>query len=234
MPDAARKWKCLACEIIYREACLLAAKSPHRVDVAFLPKGLHDVDTPEMVRQVQAAVDAVDPDAGYEAILLGYARCNDGLVGIRAGGIPLVLPRAHDCITLFFGSRQAYRAYFDAHPGTYYLTTGWCERNRADGAFQPQDGLAGPGEEDRYMGMSYREIVAKYGQDNADYIIETLGGWEKNYSRLTYVEMGVCDESRFVEAGRRRAEEHGWDFERHRATGRCWKNCSQAGGTMTS
>ena len=76
-----RKFKFIGCEIIYREACFLAATGRHQVDVEFLRKGLHDLETASMVERVQAAVDAVEPGAGYEAILLGYARCNDGLVG---------------------------------------------------------------------------------------------------------------------------------------------------------
>jgi hypothetical protein len=44
-----------------------------------------------MSARIQAAVDAVDPAAGYEAILLGYARCNDGLVGTTARGLPRIL-----------------------------------------------------------------------------------------------------------------------------------------------
>ena len=103
------KLKFIGCEIIYREACYLAAIGPNLVDVQFLRKALHNLQTPDMVACVQAAVDAVDPAAGYETILLGYARCNDGLAGVTAKDIPLVIPRAHDCITLFFGSRRAYR-----------------------------------------------------------------------------------------------------------------------------
>ena len=54
----------------------------------FLRKGLHDLETPDMVARVQTAIDEVDPTAGYEAILLGYARCNDGLVGVRGARHP--------------------------------------------------------------------------------------------------------------------------------------------------
>ena len=39
--------------------------------------------------KIQAVVDAASPDIGYEAVLLGYARCNDGLVGLKARQIPL-------------------------------------------------------------------------------------------------------------------------------------------------
>ncbi len=36
-----RRLKFIGCEIIYREACWLAATSPELVDVEFLRKGLH-------------------------------------------------------------------------------------------------------------------------------------------------------------------------------------------------
>ena len=127
-----RLFKFIGCEIVYREACYLAAVGPHRVDVEFLQKGLHDLETPDMVAKLQATIDAVSPEVGYDSILLGYGRCNDGLVGVQARDIRLVVPRAHDCITFFFGSRAAYREYFDNYPGTFYMTTGWSERNAFD------------------------------------------------------------------------------------------------------
>lgn len=206
-------YKFIGCEILYREACHLAATVPHRVDVEFLRKGLHDLETPDMVARVQQAIDAIEPDR-YHAILLGYARCNDGLVGVRAGHTPLVIPRAHDCITLFFGSRKAYRNYFDAHPGTYYGTTGWMERNDTDEGRAERPAYDTPGVMAR-LGLteSYEQLVARHGKDNADYIIETLGGWEKAYDCLCYLEMGVCDESPFIESARQRASNRGWRFE---------------------
>ncbi len=207
--------KFIGCEIIYREACLLAAKSPHRIDVEFLPKGLHDLETPDMVAKLQAAVDAVDRQRGYEAILLGYARCNDGLVGVTARDIPLVIPRAHDCISFFFGSRRAYKDYHDACPGTYFMTSGWSERNEfGEGDYsQPAYGLRGVMDK---LGLAdtYEQLVEKYGKENAEFISQTLGDWRKNYSRLLYLEMGVCDEREFIERARRLAEESGWLFER--------------------
>ena len=212
--NATRKFKFIGCEIVYREACLLAATGPNQVDVEFLLKGLHDLPRQDMIAKIQAVVDAVSPDAGYEAILLGYARCNDGLVGLKAGAVPLVIPRAHDCITFFFGSRAAYKEYFDQHPGTYYATTGWLERNKfgEEGYSRPAYGMEG------VMGRlgltePYDVMVAKYGKDNADYIIESLGGWQKSYSRSLYLEMGVCDEQPFIERARKSAEEHSWEFE---------------------
>ncbi len=201
------KLKYIGCEIIYRETCKLVADSPFRIDIEFLKKGLHDLETHEMVARLQKTVDAVSADDDYKAIILGYARCNDGLVGLSARSIPLVIPKAHDCITFFFGSRGAYQAYFDAHPGTYYHTTGWLERNDAE--IEGQPGVM------RRLGLdqSYEQMVEKYGKEEADFIMETVGGGLEHYDRHCYLQMGVMDETPFIEESRRRAEEQGWIFE---------------------
>jgi len=205
---AARRLKFIGCEIIHREACLLAARSPCAVDLQFLRKGLHDLRTPEMLARVQAAVDETPAD--YEAIILGYARCNDGVVGLTARDVPLVVPRAHDCITFFFGGRRAYREYFDARPGTYYRTTGWLERDSA-GAGDPDNVMTQLG-----LDRSHEELVARYGRENAEFIARTMGGWQVNYDNLCYLEMGVCDERAFVAAARAEARRRGWSFDHRR------------------
>ena len=210
------KFKFIGCEILYREACFLAAVGPAMVDVEFLRKGLHDLERTDMSAIIQAAVDAVDPEAGYEAVLLGYARCNDALVGTTARGIPLVIPLAHDCITFFFGSRLAYREYFDLHPGTYYMTSGWAERNCGeDGDYgKPAYGREG------VMGKlgladSYEVMVEKYGKENADFIFTSIGDWRKNYNNCLYLPMGVADEANLIEDSRRDAEGRNWKFDLH-------------------
>ena len=213
-----KRLKFIGCEIIFREACSLAAASPHHIDVEFLRKGLHDLETGDMRTLIQQAIDAVGPEDRYDAILLGYARCNDGVAGLKAGGIPLVIPRAHDCITLFFGSRGAYREYFDANPGTYYMTTGWIERGDYDASGkslqqqQPPLGQAGVLEK-LGLGDSYEEMVEKYGKDNADYIVASMGNWRDSYSKVVYLKMGVCDETDFIEIAAERARDNNWELE---------------------
>lgn len=211
--STSKRYKFIGCEIVYREACLLAARSERIVDVEFLRKGLHDLETHDMVAKVQSVIDAVDPEV-YEAILLGYARCNDGLVGIEARTIPLVIPRAHDCITFFFGSRGAYRTYFDSHPGTYFMTTGWAERNIGVGVKNAVPAYGKQGVMGKLgLADSYEEMVEKYGKENADFIASTMGDWTKNYSNMLYLKMGVCDEGPQIEQGRKYAQEKSWSYE---------------------
>ncbi len=205
--NAADKYKFLGCEIIYREACKLAAVSPLRIDVEFQKKGLHDLKREEMQKRLQAAIDAVPESEGYKAILLGYARCNDGLVGLTARSIPLIIPKAHDCITFFFGGRAAYQAYFDGHPGTYYHTTGWIERNNPD--------IPGSQGVMQQLGLdaTYEEMVEKYGKENADFILATLGDGLKNYTGICYLQMGTTNEEPFIEVSQKQAQERNWAFE---------------------
>jgi hypothetical protein len=189
--------KLISCEIFYREMCTAVARSPHLVDVEFLPKGLHDIGSAKMSARLQEAVDAVDAKS-YEAILLGYALCGTGLVGLTARTIPLVLPRAHDCITLFLGSKERYLEYFQNTPGVYFKTSGWIERGETSGRLtQLSFGKSGEA-------FTYSNLVEKYGEENAQYLYDTLCDHTKNYRHLTFLRMGFEADGSF-EA---RAREH--------------------------
>ena len=102
--------KLISCEILYREICAAVARSVHQVDVEFLPKGFHDIGGAGMCERLQAALDKVD-ESLYDAVMFGYALCGNGLAGLTARSIPVVIPRGHDCITLFLGSRERYLEY---------------------------------------------------------------------------------------------------------------------------
>jgi hypothetical protein len=200
--------KLITCEIFYREFCSVVARSLNTVDVEFLPKGLHDIGSEGMRERLQAALARVD-DPRYEAVLLGYALCNNGVVGLNAGKYPLVIPRAHDCITLFLGSSQRYLDYFNSHPGVYFMTTGWMERGKAVGELR-QLSMG------RILGaeQSYEDLVARYGEDNAKYLWGELGDLTKNYSQFTYIEMGVEPDGSFERRAREEAGQRGWKFEK--------------------
>jgi hypothetical protein len=199
--------KVLCCEVFFREACSLMAATPHRCDVEFVPKGLHDLGAERMTARLQELVDKGD-DGKHDAIVLVYGLCNNGVVGLRARQTRLVIPRAHDCMALFLGARHRYRQEFDAHPGTYYRTSGWLEH--ADSA--------GAGEEtiSQKLGlfMKFEELVEKYGEDNARYIMEMMGNATVNYDRLAFIHMGLeCDDA-FAAMAEEEARRKGWTFAR--------------------
>jgi hypothetical protein len=112
-----------------------------------------------MAPSLQEELDALEEPS---LVLIGYGLCGNGLEGLEAGRHTLVIPRADDCITILLGSHQAYAQAQQDHPGTYYLTRGWLEVG------------AHPLEE-------YQSLVARFGRESADHVVDTLFG---GYTRL--------------------------------------------------
>ena len=171
--------KFIVCKVLQREAYFCAAKSINCVDIYIIPQGLHN--EPDKLRaEVQKQLDDIIDVQGraYDAVLLGYALCSNGIVGLNAK-IPIIVPRGHDCITLLLGSKKKYKEYFDSHRGIYWYSPGWIENNIQPGKERYEKTLA--------------EYIEKYGEDNAQYLMETEQGWYKEYDWATYVDTGFGD-----------------------------------------
>lgn len=196
------RYKLISCEVLFREMCSVVARSPHQVDVEFLPKGLHDYGGATMCAQLQQSVDGA---VGYDAVLMGYALCGNGIVGLHAREAPLVIPRAHDCIALLMGSRQKYQQHFEANSGVYYRSTGWLERGKS---LNQQVG------QQTMIDATLADLIAKYGEDNGRYLFEELHHYQSAYSQLTFIATGLECDSRFEQEAREEAAEKKWRFER--------------------
>lgn len=199
--------KVLGCEALARMVYSQAAVSPHVVDVEIYRLGLH-VRPPELRTHLQERIDACQGQ-GYDALLLAYGLCGKATEGLTARDVPLVLPRAHDCITLFLGSRVRYTEEFSRDPGTYWYALDYVQRNDQPGAALS----IGAGVTDDLPGV-YAAYVEKYGQDNADYLMEVMGAWQKHYDRAAYVDMGVGDARAAEAQAQADAERRGWKFAR--------------------
>ena len=66
---------------------------------------------------------------------------------------------------------------FNNHPGTYYYTPSAVERGYAVGS-----------ETNENLERKYQEYLAKYGEDNAKYLMEIEEGWMKHYSYAASVD----------------------------------------------
>jgi hypothetical protein len=202
------KLKCLSCESLARLVYLCAAQSPHIVDVELFQIGLHN--KPVNLRSLlQERIDALSGQK-YEAIVLAYGLCGQATAGLVARDIPLVIPRAHDCITLFLGSRARYLNQFENQPGTYWYVQDYIERREGSST-----ALAlGTGLDNTDLQAVYDEYLAKYGKDNADYLIEMMGAWQKHYQRAVYIDMGVGDSLAVENYAQQEAARRSWTFER--------------------
>src|SRR5512140_3266731 len=195
--------KVIACEVMFREVCQCAAAAKSVIDLTFVRRGLHD--NPDRLREtLQAMIDAVE-ESQDEAIAFGYGLCSNGLAGLRARGIPLVIPRAHDCITLLLGSREAYDELFSARPGTYYYSGGWIERGDDRTPRRAEDGAG--------LDVTFEELVAKYGRDNAEYLWEFQATWMQHYTHATHIDTRLGDVEAYRAYTRGIAAQRGWEME---------------------
>lgn len=197
-PDmhASRRLYVISCHVLWRELCHFAALSRNIFEFKFLEQGLHN--TPDVLRaSLQEAINQT-PDR-CEAVLVGYGLCSNGIVGVVARDKPLVVMRGHDCITFLLGSKERYRTYFDSHPGTYWYSPGWIDT-------QTQ-----PGRE-RYERL-YRQYAETYGEENAEYLMQTEQGWFKTYNNAAYVDLGFGDSARYQEYTRECADWLQWNCD---------------------
>lgn len=201
------KLKCLACEALARIAYLSAARSPHVVDVQLFRLGWHE-DPNDLRSRLQRAIDAVADSQVYDAIVMAYGLCGRATAGLVAKAVPLVIPRAHDCITLFLGGRDRYQEEFTRHPGTYWYVRDYIERRSGGTALSLGSEMGGDAE------SLYDEYVEKYGEDNAQYLMEVMGAWREHYDRAAYIDMGVGDSGDVEVQTRAEADRRGWDFEK--------------------
>jgi hypothetical protein len=173
--------------------------------VELFRRGLHDIPS-DLRAKLQ---DHINRSQGYDAVVLAYGLCGQGTAGLMAGNIPLVIPRAHDCITLFLGSRQRYIEQFTNFPGTYWYTQDYIERDDGSGAVLS----VGSGSDIEIQAI-HNDYIQKYGKDNADYLMEVMGAWQDHYRRAVFIDMGISDGKLAENEAQTKATRRGWTLER--------------------
>jgi hypothetical protein len=205
------KYALIGCEVLFREFCYAALKSNSAIDFALLPQGLHAAPG-ELRNRVQQEIERLESIESrqalpgknayeledYDAILLGYGLCSNGVSGVKAGRIPLVVPRGHDCITLLLGSISAYDEYFGKFTGTYWYSSGWIERSLPPGP-----------ERSEALMKFYKE---KYGDEKARALLEADATQYTSYKYAAYINWNFATAGRDREYTKKCAEFMGWEY----------------------
>ena len=176
----------IACEILHDEIehVLRQRDLGDEIEVRWMDSSLHG--SPDVLRD--GIQDEIDSESGRPVILLGYGNCGNAMVGIRAGGSPVVIPRKDDCISLMLPDDDS--ATVSSSNGsvplepidrmrrhTYFLTRGWLEG-------------------DRSLEKEYSDLVERRGQKKADRAITTMYA---SYDTLMIIDTGAYDVSEQME-----------------------------------
>ncbi len=206
--------KLIACKALSRELSYILALSKNTVDVTWLRQKYHD--TPEILHKVlQQEIDAVESEEDihtnklgfaadgekddFEAILLGYGLCSNAILGLTAKKHKLVIPKAHDCITLLLGSKERYKECFHSMPGCFWYTASWVENSDV------------PGEEYRKKQEAYYKAKG-YEDEVLEGLMEEVDGWTDNYESAAYIQMPFFDGEEYQNYAKCAAKYYNWDF----------------------
>lgn len=179
------KTKVLACATVIEE---MLTMMPAQYDHTTLDFGLH-VNPGALRAALQEEIDAAS--GTYGTLILGYGLCSQAVVGLEARDCTLVIPKVHDCITIFLGSNDAYKRQAEQEPGTYYFTKGWIEV--ADTPFH-----------------EYDQLIEKFGKERANRVMQLM---LKNYKRLVFINTGLKDLERYRKHSIKTAEKFGLRYE---------------------
>ena len=202
-------YKVIACKALFRELSLIGAGCDSVLDITYMRRSLHD--TPDILREtLQKEIDIIDSGEDmhsneiqfgedYDAILLGYGLCSNGISTLSSKKYPIVIPKCDDCIALYLGSYDKYKSFFDEHPGTYWYNSSWIENG-----YTPSE------QKDKAKLEEYTQL---YGADNAQYLMSTENA-VKNYNTAAYVAWDELNFPHYEQYTKDAANYLGWQYKR--------------------
>lgn len=189
----------LACRVLEEEVATL--QPPRWAHEEWFEIGLHD--RPQLLRQtLAAAIERAEANPAVETIILVYGLCGLATAGLQPRRCRLVLPRAHDCITLLLGDRARYAASMAAEPGTFWFSPGWNRAGRTPG----------PAREAQLR----TEYAARFEPEDVEALLETERAVWAQHGCAGYVGFPGTGDAAHAQVAQDSAAALGWKFVHHR------------------
>lgn len=201
----ADKYKLIACEVFKMSLEMIISLSENDIDIEYLDKEAHN-DSDDLNRQLTAAISRAESVGQYEAILLAYGLCGNSTKDLQSSSIPLVIPRAHDCCTIFLGSRELFTKHFKDNPSCPFTSPGYA----AAGSSMLHESTVS--EEMYGDGRSWNDLVEKYGEENAAYVRDMLQVEIPGRNKIIYVNHRGDNSDELEDTARQKAREEGIEF----------------------
>jgi len=200
----------IACRVFNRELSYEMSLAGNSADIYWLRQGLHR--TPALLKSgLQRVIDEIDathendPES-YDAVILLYGLCSNSIIGLSSKRLPIIVPRCDDCIAIFLGSQAKYLEIFKQHKGTYWFNQGWYENGRL------------PSEE--HFCKLHRKYTDEYGEDNADYLIETEKETLLRYSDCVCIRSPVYNAPGFYDFSKKASLFFHWRYSEYEGDNR--------------
>jgi len=203
-----KRRKLLSCRVFYRPVTALSASLPYALDMDFTGRFLHE--NPEFLgRVLQKKIFEVS-SRYYEAVLMGYGMCGNSVAGLTAGEVPLVIPRVHDCVSMFLGSHSRYLEEFSRDPGTFWYIPEYLEAGDPGTGYRRHFGHP-LGDSDEDAPGSSGGVP---GDDRTGYLREVMGAWKRRYRRAVLLESDDRPREELWKRIKRECLRNRWEFVR--------------------
>ncbi|MDP4176841.1 MAG: DUF1638 domain-containing protein [Bacillota bacterium] len=177
--------KIIACEVMQEE--LLSIEPLDGVDYEFVPMKFHlypDKLHIELQRIIDKSID-------YSRIILAFGLCGGAAKNLKSASSILTIPRVHDCISIFLGSRKNYERISKIKKGTFYLTSGWMRTEKS-------------------ILSEHERISRKYGEKKS---LKILNKMYDSYKRILYIQTGNKNEEDSIEKSKEISKLLSLDYE---------------------
>lgn len=192
------------CMVMNREVSYLISRSRNIIRPWWLKQGLHNtpdilrVELQRLIHEIERENQKLPSHERFDAIVLAYGLCSNSVIGLKSLSLPVVVPRCDDCIALLLGSAERYQTCFQELPGTFWYSCGWVEHGN-------------PPSMERYA-RERAEYAEKYGEENADYLMECSGAWMTSYRNCGYITCPFDGCPEYTEYARQAAQDFGWAY----------------------
>lgn len=203
-------YKLLGCKMLEREIASVTYCTENLIDVTMVQLQLHEYPT-LLNKALQEIIDEIDAnqhrysndtkERDYDALLLCYGLCSNAVTGLSSKKYPIVIPKAHDCVTMLMGNKDDYMDYYMKNPGTFYSSPGFLEFTRFN-------------EEERRQ-RRYELFLAKSkgNEKRAKKMMAIEDSYTDSYSRVTHIEWSTMQMPKYEKMARQLAIDKGWSFE---------------------
>jgi len=197
--------KLICCKPMESDILKIAQKSNQKIDIEVIDMKYHEKPE-ELNLFLQKSID--NTKENYNALLLCMGLCSKGTAGLLSKHIPVVIIKAHDCITFSLGSKEKYKEIFNKNAGTYYFTKGWLENIHAENS-----SMSILDEDNRAKRLKI--LTEEYGDDNADFLLEMETSWISHYNRALFIKDDLENNEKEIKILEQIVADSNWklDFE---------------------
>ena len=188
------KYFIIACEIFEREVSILKETSPFDFEISFLPQNLHN-EPKNLNTELQNAINLIEGE--YEGIILLYGLCSEALINISSSRYKLIVPRVHDCISIFLGSKDRYNKLSTGK--IYWYTSSWIDKTLM------------PGKE--HHENLKKSLIDAYGDDNGQYLFDMECECYKRYEKGVFINNPIINQKKDIEFTKNCCKYLNWKYE---------------------